>query len=92
MNLIFGLFLLYNETTSYYSAICFRRDAGFSHWRHEIGQAVLAVFSRREWPQVVPGRQAKARRRVQVRISAYALTRRTLLDTCHVSFIIFQNL
>lgn len=49
-------------------AVCFRRDAGIKHWRHQIGQAVLAMFPRRERAQAVAGRQAQARRRVQVRI------------------------
>lgn len=75
-------------------AVCFRRDAGLAYGRHEIGQAVLAMFPRRERAQAVAEREAQARRRIQVRIRARRshTPYRTLLDTCHVSFIIFQKL
>lgn len=51
------------------------------------------MFPRRERPQGVAGRQAQARRRIQVRMTRHAAcSSLTLLDTCHVSFIIFQSL
>lgn len=49
------------------------------------------MFPRGERTQGVPGREAQARRRIQVRMTARGCCL-TLLDTCHVSFIIFQTM
>lgn len=75
-------------------AVCCRRDAGIDSGRHQIGQAVLAMFPGRERAQAVAGRQAPARRCFQVRIATRPPSAggATLFDTCHVSFIIFQKL
>lgn len=61
------------ETRNDLLAVCCRRDAGLTHGRHEIGQAVLAMFPRRERAQAVAEREAQARRRIQVRIRACPL-------------------
>lgn len=51
-------------------AVCCRRNAGIAYGWHQIGQAVLAMFPRRERAQAVAEREAQARRCVQVRIRA----------------------
>lgn len=50
-------------------AVCCRGDAGVHGGREQAGQALLALLPRRERPQAVAGRQAQARRRIQVRIA-----------------------